>query len=41
MHTEKVKLISCFVNDYCIPTTFFKTISKLNNKNYIFIFVFK
>ena len=29
MHTEKAKLISCFVNDYCLPTTLFKTISKL------------
>ena len=29
MHTEKAKLISCFVNDYYIPTTFFKTVSKL------------
>ena len=30
MQSEKAKLISCFVNDYCIPTTLFKTISKLN-----------
>jgi hypothetical protein len=29
MQSEKAKLISCFVNDYCIPTTLFKTISKL------------
>jgi hypothetical protein len=36
MHTEKAKLISCFGNDYCIPRTFSKTISKLNNKHYIF-----
>ena len=26
---KKAQLISCFVNDYCIPTTLFKTISKL------------
>ena len=32
MYTEKAKLISCFGNDYCIPTTLFKTISKLNIK---------
>ena len=29
MQSEKAKLMSCFVNDYCIPTTLFKTISKL------------
>ena len=38
MHTEKAKLISCFVNDYCIPTTLFKTISNLK---YIFLIFFK
>jgi hypothetical protein len=37
MHTKKAKLISCFVNDYCIPTTLFKTISKLK---YLYIFNF-
>ena len=37
MHTEKAKLISCFVNDYCIPTTLFKTISNLKIKT-IFLF---
>ena len=31
MHTEKAKLISCFVNDYYIPTTLFKTKSKLKS----------
>jgi hypothetical protein len=36
MHTEKAKLISCFVNDYCIPKTLFETISKLKIKKYIF-----
>jgi hypothetical protein len=39
MQREKAKLMFCFVNDYCIPTTLFKTISKLNNKNYIIIFI--
>jgi hypothetical protein len=32
MQSEKAKLIYCFVNDYCIPRTLFKTISKLNIK---------
>ena len=36
--SEKAKLISCFVNDYCIPTTLFKTTSKLK---YIFLILFK
>ena len=31
MQSEKAKLISCFVNDYCIPTTLFKIISKLKS----------
>ena len=34
MHTEKAQLISCFVNDYCIPTTLFKTISKLKSNSF-------
>ena len=38
MHTETAKLISCFVNDYCIPTTLFKTVSKLK---YMFLILFK
>ena len=43
MQSVKAKLMSCFVNDYCIPTTLFKTISKLKikQKNYIFIFCFQ
>ena len=35
MQSEKAKLISCFVNDYCIHTMLFKTISKLNIKTII------
>ena len=38
MQSEKAQLISCFVNDYCIPTTLFKTISKLK---YMFLILFK
>ena len=34
----KAKLISCFGNAYCIPTTFFKTISKLKLKTLFLIF---
>ena len=37
MQSKKAKLISCFGNAYCIPTTLFKTISKLNKQN-IFLF---
>ena len=29
MQSEKARLISCFVNDYWIPTTLFEPISKL------------
>ena len=32
MQSENAQLISCFVNDYCIPTILFKTISKLKLK---------
>jgi hypothetical protein len=38
MQSEKAKLISCFGNAYCIPTTFFKTISKLKLKTLFLIF---
>ena len=38
MQSEKAKLMSCFGNDYCIPTTLFKTISKLK---YMFLILFK
>ena len=33
---KKAKSMSCFANDYCIPTTLFKTISKLKIKVCIF-----
>ena len=38
MQCEKAKLMFCFVNDYCIPTTLFKTISKLNKKTIFLIY---
>ena len=38
MQSEKAQLISCFVNDYCIPTTLFKTISNLKIKTILLFF---
>ena len=37
MQSEEAKLISCFVTDYCKPTTLFKTISKFKNKKEAFL----
>ena len=41
MQSEKPKLMSCFGNDYCIATTLFITISKINNKSIFMIFTKK
>ena len=36
MQSEKAQLISCFGNDYCIPTALFKTISNLKVKTILY-----